>query len=149
MLLYVFWPVVWQFFTGLTIVQGLLYTGGYFVLGAVWSVYKWQKYLRVLCNSLKDYLETDASELTRAEAVNPDGSINMSKLATWKQAEFLPTTHTSLLIHWITYWPISLLWDGLHLILCDVANWIFTRILGVYKYIAKRTVSQIKIDIKK
>jgi len=94
------------------------YIGGYFVVGALWSLAKWVFYAT---NKRHEYDETKRSWL-ESEGIKGTLAIPAEKLEEWRvfagenygvrglQDQLLPSRNKSRISVWIAYWPFSALW---------------------------------------
>jgi len=93
-------------------VQSALALGGYFVIGAVWSVIKWWF----------------AEKARVREAKAEYGS-------RWREHKTSTARYKSTVLVWIGYWPFSLVWTLLNDPLKRLVHWIYDELLRVYQRI--------------
>jgi len=119
---------LFQYLKVYTITTILIIAACYFLIGAIWSFFKWWLH----CGRTVDKVRQIASVR--------EGN-NISEL---EQAEFTrmitPSRNKSLICGWITHWPISIAWSGLH----DFVHGIFNALRNVYVRIAARHLENIR-----
>jgi hypothetical protein len=91
---------------------------GYLILGTIWSVFKWFFYLRVIRDE------------------NKGGKINLSR--------YTASTHKSMIIHWMLYFPLSATWTLIN----DPVKKLFELILenfgGIYDKMANKILGDLE-----
>lgn len=123
-----FWKtIVLAFLSWKLLLLGVL---GYFILGGIWSVFRWfkycQKYIQNHPVSPKDLVDWNSKPI--------------SKIDYYKE-KLIPSDHKSQLVGWIVYWPWSLLWN----ISGDFITSIYDMLTTIYQ---KVTMSVIKSLVK-
>lgn len=168
------WRETWELIK--TFPENIGYFAVYIVIGLVWSVYKWFRYVRkqaiTLQNEInwtkKRYANTDNSKdadkyrAAMAGAINSaigdfttnrisDGDIKqMGEVTVIKLIEFLeftPLRKKSIISGWIGFWPCSLAITFTRGILIDLWDWIVDACRSVYNNISRMAVSGALADI--
>lgn len=169
------WRETWELIK--TFPENIGYFAVYIVIGLVWSVYKWFRYVRkqaiTLQNEInltkKRYANTDwnSKDADRYRAAMA-GAINsaiggfttnrisdedlkkMGEVTVVKLIEFLeftPLRKKSIISGWIGFWPCSLAITFTRGILIDLWDWIVDACRSVYNNISRMAVSSALSDI--
>jgi hypothetical protein len=97
----------------------------YVAIGAVWSLYRWFRRVRIIA---QDYEKWYSRSLTEGQ---------MREI----QRETDPSRHKSLITTWIFYWPWSLLWN----VFGDIITTVFESLQKAYANITKRSISKFTV----
>src|SRR3989344_2984528 len=125
----------------------LLSVVGYFVLGAVWSYFKWDLYLED---------EKEVYEEFKKEWTNKDG--------TWKREDDAKNTYPYLqmkhivengalgekerIVTWMAFWPWSFVWTFINDFVLKIFNRIFRFMRGLYDRTTARILGDIAHDFQ-
>jgi hypothetical protein len=138
----------------------LLYGGGYFALGAIWSVFKWYTYLHKANSRYEDYktqflAENKATSLTpelAAKLMDELGHKNQYRTAGDETFVFstppLARNHKSSLTRWATYWPFSIIGFALNDIVRKAWAWVIDTLQGTYQRISNHVFRNASADAK-
>ena len=109
---------------------------GYFVLGGIWSIFKWYRlnikirnsYNRAINNnSSKDYAKSYAKEINSVRSFPP-----------------VANEQKSTIVFWIVSWPFSIVTWILGDFVVDVCNYIYELLASVYTSITKSIFADFK-----
>lgn len=107
----------------------------YFPIGIAWSFFRWWR-----------VLNTRAADLMR----NKDTWTPAYGETSWADhvKKYMPkaSNHKSSISCWITYWPFSVAAYLLVDILCDIGNWIYNLISGLYQRLADHVTNSLLGD---
>lgn len=101
----------------------------YFVLGGIWSVFKWYRLNIKVRNSYNDAVSKGLNHdhaISRAKEVNHVRSVPPS-----------PAYHKSTITFWIVSWPFSIVTWILGDLVVDVCNYVYELLAGIYTSITK------------
>lgn len=108
----------------------LVIAGGYFIIGGLWSVFRWLKYCQ---NYIVDHPYTSPK-------TDYDGRGNKVILTAQEyfSKQLAPSKHKSRLIGWIAYWPWSLGWN----IAGDTITTMYASLTNLYQKIADSVIKK-------
>jgi hypothetical protein len=98
--------------------QTFLSVLGYLVVGAVWSIFKWNRYLKIL----------------RFNKIEDGGKFSKSEL------ENMVRYNKSRLISWMAYWPFSIIWTALS----DPFQELYRRLSGTFQKLVYKNLSDLQ-----
>lgn len=105
------------------------WAAAYFPIGIAWSFFRWWRVLKDKASELMSYRHhyNDANRWEEhVKSHMPTASNNKSAITCW-----------------ITYWPFSVTSYLLVDILCDIGNWIYSLISGLYQRLADHVTASI------
>jgi len=118
----VLFVVIFAFKTPLPSWQNLLmYGAGYLVAGALWSLYRWWRYVREVVQKARDNKENHYSDLP-------------------SPSELSVSNNKDRIIAWIAFWPWSVFWSITH----DLFYNIYDALRKVYGQIAKGSIAELE-----
>lgn len=169
------WQETWELIK--TFPENIGYFAVYIVIGLVWSVYKWFRYVRKQAITLQneinltkkryantDWNSKDADKYRAAMAgainsaiggftanrISDEDLKKMGEVTVVKLIEFLeftPLRKKSIISGWIGFWPCSLAITFTRGILIDLWDWIVDACRSVYNNISRMAVSSALSDI--
>jgi hypothetical protein len=123
LILFTYWETIWLFLKNNSI-DLLLYLIAYLILGLIWSLIKWtfyvkdivNKYIRLKSEFIVKYPEFDGEQYEWVRDLSyylRDNGIRISIAKTLNELALsvlpLSSEKKSLIVSWISYWPLSLL----------------------------------------
>ena len=139
----------------------LMYVGGFFVAGGLWSIVKWGSF----CSSKRRRYFTERDAFLDRHNIKAN-SIPRSHLVEWSQylnelshydckgiCEFRTgglkaSSRKSLITSWIMWWPISLIWTFIDDPIRRICHWVRRRLTKIYNYISTRSARGMAEDFE-
>ena len=124
----------------------LLYSVYYFIIGSVWSIFKWFRFVKT---ELKEYLNLKQAFLKKHQVVE----IPLPLLEAWKSEISYkswppsPSKHKGI-VRWILVWPVYMVWFILEDFLSWVGEKLYSCISRVYSSISDRLFAEMKKDMR-
>jgi hypothetical protein len=120
----------------------LILIAGYVALGVVWSFVKWFIFIRKKKDKIMEK-HKDKTTFTEYDARDIKYAISSSLSV---------SNHKGKIISWMTYWPISLLWNMINDPVRKMFTFIYGRVQGMYgkmsARIEKKMLNELDIDTK-
>ena len=124
-----YWKPLWLLGWKPIIIGILCYT----IVGVIWSVYRWYKYVKYLVKEYKDKFVTGGDTMI--------SDIAFSSL----ERDVDIAQNKSRIITWIIYWPWSFIWN----VTGDFFTFIYDSMKGIYQKISNKALSEFKIEERK
>jgi hypothetical protein len=130
----------------------LLFSIGYFFVGAGWSVFKWFRYVK---EELKKYRELKERFLNAKKVTGTGTVIPKELLKDWemelnaKDWPPSPSKHKDKLVRWIMVWPVSLVWALVEDFFVWLGDKLYSLIGKLYKGISDRLFAEMRKELEK
>lgn len=122
------WMVANPFLSGLGIV-------GYFLVGALWSLFKYYLWLK----SERDHMLDEMAQWRASQSKNADLSIAAFGRSTYA-AKWKPRYNKSRLVFWMTWWVPSVFWTLTHDLFTKAWRVVYDLVVREYERLADRVI---------
>lgn len=141
-LLYVFFPPIASFFTNSNAITITLMVAVYIPIGAFWSLFKWNRHVDEVVQSIKDaYYKVGPKRRVQLDYVCPSGIVIFDKLDVYTQRNLNPIEFKGTLISWMVFWVPSVLFTAWEFAIKDV----WSRMLGWYNQCVTNKLSSVRL----
>jgi hypothetical protein len=107
----------------------------WFVIGAIWSMFKWWRYTS---STKAKAAIADAYSLYKKDNFTGGKSFADSSYNKWSV-----TKNKGRLVRWIVCWPFSVAWTATHDLISKVGTWIYEALGNVYSAISHRSIDSV------
>jgi hypothetical protein len=132
----------------------LAFLGGYLVAGVMWAFPKWWFYVR---NKRNAYLERVRSFLKGVgyEGWNDATTVPDEHLARWfglygrQRLRIVPLArdHKSRILHWMAWWPFSMLWTLINDPIRHIYRWAWESLRGIFDSISRSAMGGLEAPV--
>ena len=138
---------IWSWFLSNYLLM-LIYLGGYFIAGSIWSIFKWYRFVKSEVRECKQLFIEKKKHAVDRDLHFPD------TIESWIEDQNHrwpsdPKNNKDKIVRWIMAWPVSVTWAILEDLFVWIGNKLYNFIGKIYRSISNRLFAEMKRDLEK